>query len=343
MSKKELLGLSYDELAFELAALKQPAFRAKQLFDWLHNKRIMSLSEAHNVPKNLKEILSEHFEFSQPEIVATQESADGTAKYLLRYPDGNAVEAVVMSYREWDSICISTQFGCRMGCKFCASTPVGFVRNMTVGELLFQVYTIANLRKAPMRRLVLMGVGEPLDNYENVIKFLRLLGDERGYNISMRHISLSTCGLVPAIEKLCEENIPLTLSISLHRTTDDERTKVMPINNAYPIAQLMRASLFYAEKTGRRVSYEYAVSAGENDTSEDIYRLSKMLKGTGSHINIIPLNAIDGDDEERRKKGLSVANDFCDRLNKEGLSATVRRTLGTDIDAACGQLRRKHI
>ncbi len=337
--KKELLSLTKEQLEQELIDLKEPKFRAKQLFDWLHNKRIESLDMASNISISLKEKLRESYAFIYPTIALEQSDREGTKKYLIKYPDNNAVEAVLMHHKHGDSLCISTQFGCKMGCVFCASTGAGFVRGLSVAELLAQVYVIANRCEKPPRYLVLMGIGEPLDNYENVVNFLRLLGNENGYNIAGRNVSLSTCGLIPQIEKLKNEGLQLTLSISLHRTTDAQRVKVMPIANRYPLKELLLSVYDYGRHTGRRVSIEYAVQAGENDREEDVKRLKDMFFGHNIHINLIPLNPINNGKSE----GSSAALNMEKRLTSAGLSCTVRRRLGDEIDAACGQLRRKNL
>ncbi len=339
-NKTELLSLTLPQLEAQLKGLGEPSFRAKQLYDWLHKKRIEDLSLATNLPAKLREKLLQNFTHSYPKIVKTQSDADGTTKYLIAYPCGNAVEAVLMHHRHGDSLCISTQFGCRMGCTFCASTGAGFVRGLSIAELLMQVYLIANRCESAPRYLVLMGVGEPLDNYENVIAFLRLLQSESGYNMAGRNISLSTCGIVPQIDRLKSEGLQLTLSISLHRTTDDDRLKVMPITKAYPLKQLLFAVYDYLDVTGRRVSIEYAVVAGENDRSDDVTRLKQMFFGRNFHINLIPINPI-GDSPRADGSGDIAAKQMYKKLNDAGLSCTVRRKLGAGIDAACGQLRRR--
>ncbi len=337
--KKELLSLTRDELAQILCELGEPKFRAKQLFDWLHAKRITSLSEAKNLPSSLIKLLDNNYIFDYPSVALCQTDEQGTKKYLLRLSDGNAVEAVLLQHKHGDSLCISTQVGCKMGCVFCASAKAGFVRDMGVGELLSQVYLIASLCEKPPRHLVLMGIGEPLDNYDNVVKFLRLLTGEFGYNIAGRNITLSTCGLVPQIEQLLGEKLSLTLSVSLHRTTDAERVKVMPIARRYPLSELLCVLYRYGEVTGRRVSIEYAVVSGENDTEGDANRLCRMLRGKDVHINLIPLNSIDGENASHD----AAARAFEKRLVDLGLQCTVRRRLGAGIEAACGQLRRKNL
>ncbi len=337
--KKELLSLTMEELCITLNELREPKFRAKQIFDWLHAKRIPNLSDAKNLPSALIERLNNEFIYDYPSVALCQTDEQGTKKYLLRLSDGNAVEAVLLHHRHGDSLCISTQVGCKMGCVFCASAKAGFVRDMTVGELLSQVYLIASLCDKPPRHLVLMGIGEPLDNYDNVVKFLRLLSDESGYNIAGRNITLSTSGLVPQIERLSDEKLSLTLSISLHRTTDDERVKVMPIARRYPLNELLDALYRYGEVTGRRVSIEYAVVSGENDTEQDAERLCEMFRSKGVHINLIPLNSIDGENTNHD----AAAREFEKRLTLLGLQCTIRRRLGAEIEAACGQLRRKNL
>ncbi len=337
--KKELLSFTTEQLAEELAALNEPKFRAKQLFDWLHNKRIESIEKASNLPRGLREKLLESYSFEYPVIATEQSDSEGTTKYLIKYPDGNAVEAVLMHHRHGDSLCISTQFGCKMGCVFCASTGAGFVRGLSIAELITQVYLVANRCQKPPRYLVLMGIGEPLENYENVVGFLRLLGDANGYNIAGRNVSLSTCGLIPQIDRLRDEGLQLTLSISLHRTTDEQRVKVMPIAKKYPLSELLLSVYRYGEQTHRRVSIEYAVEAGVNDTEEDIKRLKEMFFARNIHINLIPLNPINN----TVAKGDFAAAELEKKLTASGLSCTVRRKLGAEIDAACGQLRRRDL
>lgn len=335
MEKIELLSLNKTALSAISKELCEPDFRAVQLFDWLHRRRITDIETATNLSKKFRAKLSENYSLCYPVVSAHQSDTQGTTKYLLRYCDGVAVEAVLMHHNHGDSLCISTQAGCRMGCKFCASTGIPFIRNLTVGELLSQVYTVANITKNPPHHIVLMGIGEPLDNLENVMCFLSLLTCSDGYNISGRNISLSTCGLVPMIDRLAGYKIPLTLSVSLHRTTSSARAQVMPIEHRYSLESVVAAAFRYKEQSGRRISFEYAVVEGENDTDGDVLRLAEMLKGGCAHVNVIPLNDISGSG----KQNSFAAQRFSEKLEKAGVRATVRRSLGAEIDAACGQLR----
>ncbi len=335
----DILSLTKEELAAWLEAAGEKPFRAAQIFRWLHQKRVVGFDEMSDLSKPLRERLSAEFEIARIEPVRLLESKrDGTVKLLYRLPDGNHVETVLMSYEHGDSLCISTQAGCRMGCRFCASTIAGFKRNLTPGEILSQLYETERRTKRKVSSIVLMGIGEPLDNFDNVVKFLKILSSPDGENMSLRHVSLSTCGLVDRIYDLAELNLGLTLSISLHSPYDEKRSELMPINRRYPISELIKACRDYFAKTGRRISFEYALIDGENDSEADAKALCSLVSGMPSHVNIIPVNSIK---ERSYRSDRSAAQRFCKLLCSMGVNATVRRTLGADINAACGQLRRE--
>ena len=335
-----LKSMTVQEIGTVLKELNQPAFRAKQVFSWLH-KGVTAYDEMTNLPKALRDLLAERYPLYTPKILRKQESAkDGTVKYLWELQDGNCVETVLMRYHYGNSVCISTEVGCKMGCAFCASTLAGFVRQLQPYEMLDQVLFTQLDSGQPVSHIVLMGIGEPLDNYDNVMRFLELVNDPEGMNISMRHISLSTCGLVPMIDKLAEKKLQLTLSVSLHAPSDEVRSASMPVNKAYPTQELLDACRRYYKKTGRRISFEYAMINGINDTPEAANLLVKRLKGMSAHVNMIPLNHVEESPLEPSTKQ-NVAR-FQKILEDAGIPATVRRSLGGDIDASCGQLRRKY-
>ena len=334
-----LKSLTQPELADILKQLGQPAFRAGQVFAWLH-KGVRSYDEMTNLPKALREVLAEHYPLFVPKVVRKQESQkDGTIKYLWQLSDGNCVETVLMRYRYGNTVCISTEVGCRMGCAFCASTIGGLVRRLEPFEMLDEVLFTQLDSGLPVSHIVLMGIGEPLDNFDNVMRFLELVNHPDGMNISMRHISLSTCGLVPKIDALAEKKLQLSLAISLHGPNNELRSRVMPVNKAYPIEELLEACHRYYDATGRRIHFEYAMIDGLNDTQECAKELIKRLKGLGAHVNLIPLNHVEESPLKPSTKE-AVAR-FQKLLEDGGVTATVRRTLGGDIDASCGQLRRK--
>ena len=333
-------SMTLEELGQVLKELKQPAFRAKQVYTWLH-KGVRSYEEMTNLPKQLRLALEENYPICAPEVVRKQESAkDGTIKYLWRLSDGNCVETVLMRYHYGNTVCISTEVGCKMGCAFCASTLGGFVRQLQPFEMLDQVLFTQVDSGLPISHIVLMGIGEPLDNYDNVLRFLQLVNSSDGMNISMRHISLSTCGLVPGIDRLAQEKLQLTLSVSLHAPTDEIRNTIMPVNKAYDTQQLLDACRRYYETTGRRISFEYAMIGGVNDTPEAANLLLKRLKGLPAHMNLIPLNHVE--ESPLKPSTRQAVQKFQKILEDGGIPATVRRTLGSDIDASCGQLRRKY-
>lgn len=333
-------SMTIPELALLLKEMNQPAFRAKQLFTWLH-KGVRSYDEMTNLPKNLRESLQEHYPILAPQVLRKQESQkDGTIKYLWQLSDGNCVETVLMRYHHGNSVCISTEVGCRMGCAFCASTLGGLVRRLEPYEMLDQVLFTQVDSGLPISNIVLMGIGEPLDNLENVLRFLELVNSPDGMNISMRHISLSTCGIVPKIDELAQKQLQLTLSVSLHAPSDEVRNNIMPVNKAYPTEELLAACRRYYALTSRRISFEYAMINGVNDAEADAVLLLKRLKGLPAHVNLIPLNHVEESPLKPSTKQ-AVAR-FQKILEDGGVPATVRRTLGGDIDASCGQLRRKY-
>ncbi len=338
--KKDILSLDLNELCSELEFLGEKKFRGKQIYEWLHIKRIHKFEDMSNISFALRTKLSENYCINSINVVRKLESAvDNTVKYLYELSDGNHIESVIMEYKHGNSLCISTQVGCKMGCNFCASTIAGFKRNLTTSEMLLQVYEAEKNSGRHIDSIVLMGIGEPLDNFDNVIKFLQMLSFEVGKNLSLRHVSLSTCGLVDKIYELAEYRFGLTLSISLHATTDEKRNAIMPVNKRYNISELIKACKDYINKTGRRISFEYAVIHGVNDTATDAAELIKLLKGINCHINLIPVNEIKERNYRSDKNALFA---FQATLEKGGLNATIRRTLGADIDAACGQLRREY-
>ena len=342
MSKTDIRSLTYDELAKKLSELNLPKFRTAQIYSWLYEKGVSSFDEMTNLSKDLRLALSQSFEIKKCKIDLKQVSKlDGTVKYLYEINNGEYVECVVMKYKYGYSICISTQLGCKMGCKFCASAIGGFKRNLTPSEMLSEIYTAEKDLNIKISHIVLMGTGEPLDNYENVLRFLELVTDEKGFNISIRHISLSTCGIVPKIYELAEKQLGLTLSVSLHAPNNELRSKTMPVNDRWDIDELLKACRYYAEKTSRRISFEYAMIKGVNDSRDCAAELAKRLKGMLCHINLIPVNNV-------RENAFLKSDDksikaFIDILEKNGLTVTVRRTLGSDIDASCGQLRAKKV
>ena len=333
-------SMTIPEIGEVLKELGQPAFRAKQVYSWLH-KGVAGYEEMTNLPKNLRDTLQERYPICNPQVVRKQESQkDGTIKYLWELSDGNCVETVLMRYHYGNTVCISTEVGCRMGCAFCASTLGGLVRKLAPFEMLDQVLFTQLDSGLPVSHIVLMGIGEPLDNLENVLRFLELVNSPEGMNISMRHISLSTCGLVPKIDELAEHKLQLSLAISLHGTTNEIRNQIMPVNKAYPLEELIPACRRYYEKTSRRIHFEYAMIHGVNDSIQQAKELLRLLKGLPAHVNLIPLNHVEESPLKPSTKAAVAA--FQQTLEDGGVTATVRRTLGSDIDASCGQLRRKY-
>ena len=335
-----LKSMTIPEIGTILKELGQPSFRAKQVFTWLH-KGVRSYDEMTNLPQNLRVALAERYPICAPEVVRKQESQkDGTIKYLWRLSDGNCVETVLMRYHYGNTVCISSEVGCRMGCAFCASTLGGLVRKLEPYEMLDQVLFTQIDSSLPISHIVLMGIGEPLDNFDNVMRFLELVNSPDGMNISMRHISLSTCGLVPKIDELAKRKLQITLSVSLHAPNDQVRNTIMPVNKAYPTEELLAACRRYYQETSRRISFEYAMIDGVNDTVEHAKELIRRLKGLPAHFNLIPLNHVE--ESPLKPSSRNAVARFQQTLEDAGITATVRRTLGGDIDASCGQLRRKY-
>ncbi|MEE1037204.1 MAG: 23S rRNA (adenine(2503)-C(2))-methyltransferase RlmN [Oscillospiraceae bacterium] len=335
-----LKSLTQPELADILKELGQPKFRAKQVYTWLH-KGVRSYDEMTNLPKGLRDALAEKYPIHVPKVVRKQESSrDGTIKYLWELADGNCVETVLMRYHYGNTVCISTEVGCRMGCAFCASTLGGLVRRLEPYEMLDQVLFTQIDSGLPVSHIVLMGIGEPLDNFDNVMRFLELVNSPDGMNISMRHISLSTCGLVPKIDELAQRKLQISLAISLHGSNDEIRNKIMPVNKAYPIDVLLEACRRYYAATSRRIHFEYAMIDGVNDSESCAKELLRRLKGLPAHVNLIPLNHVE--ESPLKPSSKAAVAKFQKTLEDGGVTATVRRTLGGDIDASCGQLRRKY-
>ncbi len=338
MSK--IQSMTQPEIGALLKAMGQPAFRAKQIFSWLH-KGVRSYEEMTNLPKPLREALAREYPIDTPAAVRKQESQkDGTIKYLWQLADGNCVETVLMRYHYGNTVCISTEVGCPMGCAFCASTLGGLVRRLEPYEMLNQVLFTQMDSGLPVSHIVLMGIGEPLDNFDNVLRFLELVNSPEGMNISMRHISLSTCGIVPKIDALAQKKLQISLAISLHGSNDAIRSRIMPVNKAWPMEELLAACRRYDEATSRRIHFEYAMIDGLNDSVENAKELVRRLRGLGAHVNLIPLNHVE--ESPLKPSSRSAVAAFQKTLEDGGITATVRRTLGGDIDASCGQLRRKY-
>ena len=338
---KNIKDYDLKELKEELTKIGEKPFRAEQIFKWLYQEKVKEFSEMTNLSLELRKKLEKNYIICNYKILRKQESKDGTIKYVFDVLDGNAIETVLMSYHHGYSICVSSQIGCKMGCKFCASTGINFVRDLTSGEIVEQILAVEQDTGVRISNVVFMGIGEPLNNYNNVINAIKIINNPKGLNIGARHISISTSGLVPRIYKLAEENIQCTLSISLHATNDEKRSSMMPINNAFNIAELMEACKYYIEKTHRRISFEYALAKDNNDNLEDAKELVKLLKGMLCHVNLIPINKIENG--QYTKSSNENIMKFRDYLNDHGIVATIRRELGSDIDAACGQLRRKNL
>lgn len=342
MSKVDIKSMTKDELRLALHEIGLPKFRADQIFSWLHQKGVSSFDEMTNISKDLRATLEEKFVIRSCEIEMKRVSKeDGTVKYLFRLYDGEYIESVLMKYKYGYSLCVSTQVGCRMGCKFCASTLGGVIRDLSASEILSQIHLAQNDENVRVSHVVLMGMGEPFDNFESVKRFLFLVNCEDGLGLSMRNISLSTCGIIPAIYELMDMNLQLTLSVSLHAPNDKIRSSLMPINKKYGVNELIKACRVYTKKTSRRISFEYSMISGVNDSDECAEELSKLLKGMLCHVNLIPVNNVRENnfvksDDKQLKKFVSI-------LEKNFINVTVRRTLGKDIEASCGQLRKKHI
>ncbi|MBS6762725.1 MAG: 23S rRNA (adenine(2503)-C(2))-methyltransferase RlmN [Clostridium sp.] len=340
--KKDIRAYTYEELQEEMTALGEKKFRAKQLYEWLHVKLAGSFDEMTNLSRELRERLNETYMILPVELLERQESSlDGTNKFLFLLHDQNVVESVLMRYKHGNSVCISSQVGCRMGCRFCASTIGGLVRNLSASEMLGQVYAIQRITGERVSNVVIMGTGEPLDNYENFLRFIRLLTDEHGLHISQRNVTVSTCGIVPKMRELVEEDLQITLALSLHGTTQEKRKELMPVANKYGLQDVLHACDEYFEKTGRRITFEYSLVHGVNDTDEDAAELVRILKPRNCHLNLIPVNPVKERSFVRpsRKNALNFKN----KLEKSGINVTIRREMGADIDGACGQLRRRYV
>ena len=337
---QDILSMTFEELSDEFAAIGYPKFRAKQVYEWLHRHLAGDYDEMTNLPKNLREDLKKRFPIINCKIIKKQVSKlDNTVKYLFELHDGDYIESVVMKYKYGYTICVSSQVGCKMGCAFCASTLGGFKRSLNAGEILSQLYTAQKDVGERISHIVLMGMGEPLDNFDNVMRFLELVTDEKGNNLSMRNISLSTCGIVPKIEELLDRHLQLTLSISLHAPSDEIRSKIMPINKRYPVDGLLKICKKYTQETSRRISFEYSMLSGFNDSDECAKLLASKLKGMLCHVNLIPVNEVA--ESPYKPSTPERIERFIQILSKNGINATVRRKLGSDIDASCGQLRLK--
>ena len=342
MNKINVNDFTLNELEEYIVSLDEKKFHAKQIFKWIHKVGVTSFDEMTDISKSLRDKLKNNTYILNMEVITCQKSKkDGTMKFLIKLTDNCAIESVFMRYNHGNTLCVSTQVGCKMGCKFCASTKEGFERSLLASEIEGQIQTVQRYTGERISNVVYMGIGEPLDNYDNVVKSIRIINDAQGLNIGARHISLSTCGLVPKIYKLAEENIQCTLSISLHATTDEKRRDIMPIANRYSIEELLTACKEYIKITGRRISFEYALIYGKNDSYEDALALAKLLRGMIAHVNLIPVNEIK--EKEYKKATEKSVEKFMNTLNSMGIVTTVRRELGSDIDAACGQLRKKYI
>ena len=328
-----------EKLTGFVTGLGQPAFRAKQLFSWLHEKRVQEFSAMTNLPKSFLQQLEQQCTIETLRPLRKQCAKDGTVKYLFGLADGNSIETVLMRYSYGNSVCVSTQVGCRMGCRFCASTQGGRVRNLTAGEIANEIYAVMADTGERVSHIVLMGIGEPLDNFDNVMDFLSIISCPQGVNIGMRNISLSTCGLVPMMEKLAQKKLGLTLSVSLHAPTNEMRSSMMPVNDAYPLEKLIPACRAYQRATGRRISFEYSIARGVNDSEQTARKLAKLIEGMGAHVNLIPINPVDG--SPYSAADAANVRRVQNTLLSLGVNATVRRRLGTEISAACGQLRRE--
>ena len=338
---KNIKDYNLEELKQELISIGEKPFRAEQIFKWIYQENVTSFDEMTNLSLELREKLKQNYSLCIFNILRKQESSDGTIKYLFDVLDGNAIETVLMKYHHGYSLCVSTQIGCKMGCKFCASTGIAFARNLTSGEIVEELLAVERDQNIKISNVVYMGIGEPLDNYDNVVNSIRIINNLKGINIGARHISVSTSGLVPNIYRLAEENIQCTLSISLHATNNEKRSSMMPVNNRYPIEELIQACKDYIAKTNRRISFEYALAKDNNDNLEDAKGLVKLLKGMLCHVNLIPINKIENGAFDKSSNENIIK--FRDYLNEHGIVATIRRELGSDIDAACGQLRRKNL
>lgn len=338
---KNIKNYNLEELKEELINLGEKKYRAEQIFKWIYIDKVKEFDEMTNLPLELRDKLKKEYIMCNYNILKKQESSDGTKKYLFDVLDGNAIETVLMQYHHGKTICVSSQIGCKMGCKFCASTGIKFVRSLSAGEIVEQILAVEQDIGDKISNVVFMGIGEPFDNYDNVIQAVKIINNQKGLNIGARHISISTSGLVPMIYKFADEELQCTLSISLHATNNEKRSMMMPVNNRYNIEELMKACKYYIEKTNKRISFEYALAKDNNDNLEDAKELVKLLKGMLCHVNLIPINKIENGKFTKSSNENIIK--FRDYLNEKGIVATIRRELGSDIDAACGQLRRKNL
>ena len=342
MDKKDIKSLTFSELKKEMESIGEKAFRAKQIYEWLHVKLADSFDEMTNLSKALREKLEDTYEIPTVRMLERQISKlDGTNKFLFALQDGHVVESVLMKYKHGNSVCISSQVGCRMGCRFCASTIGGLERNLRTSEMLGQIYQIQKISGERVSNVVVMGTGEPMDNYDNFVRFVHMLSDEHGLHISQRNITVSTCGIVPNMKRLAEEQFQITLALSLHGSTQEKRKTLMPIANKYDLSEVLEACDYYFERTGRRITLEYSLVHGVNDNEEDANELIAILKHRNCHLNLIPVNPI----KERsfEKPSRKSAENFKNKLEKSGINVTIRREMGSDIDGACGQLRRRYV
>ena len=338
---KNIKDYDLEDLKQELISIGEKGFRAEQIFKWLYQEKVKSFDEMTNLSLELREKLKSNYTICNYNILKKLESSDGTKKYLFDILDGNIIESVLMEYHYGKSVCVSSQVGCKMGCKFCASTGIPFVRNLTAGEIVEQILAIEQDTGEKISNIVFMGIGEPLDNYDNVIKAIRILNNPKGLGIGARHISVSTSGLVPRIYDLAKENIQCTLSVSLHASNNEKRSSMMPVNNRYSVEELIKACKDYIAMTNKRISFEYALARDNNDNMQDAKELTNLLKGMLCHVNLIPINKIENGKFTKSSNENIIK--FRDYLNDHGIVATIRRELGSDIEAACGQLRRKNL
>ena len=340
--KTDLRALTFEELSEVLQEHNLPSFRTKQIYDWLHKKCVDDFEEMTNLSKDMRTLLSTCYTIRRvhlEEVLVS--SADGTRKYLFSLADGHIIESVFMRYEHGNSVCVSSQVGCRMGCRFCASTVDGLVRNLDAGEILGQIYEIMKETGEHISNVVVMGSGEPLDNFDEIVRFIRMLSDERGLHISQRNITVSTCGIVENMKRLADISFQITLAISLHASSDEKRRRLMPIANKYTIAEILDACRYYFDKTGRRLTFEYSLVAGENDSAEDAKELSRLLKDINCHVNLIPVNPIK--ERSYRQSDKEAIMQFKNKLEKNHINVTIRREMGRDIGGACGQLRRRYL
>ncbi len=338
---KNIKNYNLDELKQELISLGEKPYRAEQIFKWLYIDKVIEFDEMTNLSLELREKLKQNYTMCNFKILKKQEAQDGTKKYLFDVLDGNAIETVLMEYHHGKTICVSSQIGCKMGCKFCASTGIAFIRNLEPGEIVEQILAVEQDIGEHISNIVFMGIGEPFDNYDNVMQAIHIINNQKGLNIGARHISISTSGIVPKIYEFADEKLQCTLSISLHATNNQKRSEMMPVNNAYPLEELMKACKEYIKKTNKRISFEYALAKDNNDNLEDAKALVKLLSGMLCHVNLIPINKIENGKFTKSSNENIIK--FRDYLNEHGIVATIRRELGSDIDAACGQLRRKNL